>query len=171
LQKIGKVLKNFLRIMSSIQKISTDCCQVIPTEKKELEKETYGDCAICMEKLDESKNFARTNCKHAFCLTCLVRSLKDNNTCPLCRQNIEEENPKKTKSLELYDLLEVAKEEIEMFAWRDHLDAIMHFDTPQTSLKNMLKVFSVGLVRSIIAHHGEEDDEEWEVEDSDEEEE
>ena len=55
-----------------------------------------------------------------------------------------------------------------MFAWRDHLDAIMHFDTPQSSLKNMLKVFSVGLVRSIINFQNEE---EWEVEDSDEEEE
>lgn len=157
--------------MSSFQKVLTDYCQVISTEKKELEKETYGDCAICMEKLDSSKNFARTNCKHAFCLTCLVRALKDNNTCPLCRQNIEEENPKKTKTLEFEEVIEVAKEEIEMFAWRDHLDAIMHFDTPQSSLKNMLKVFSVRLVRSIIAHQGEDDDEEWEVEDSDEEEE
>lgn len=165
-----KSIKKLSRIMSSFQKIPTDCCQVISTEKKELEKETYGDCAICMEKLDASKNFATTNCKHAFCLTCLVRALKDNNTCPLCRQNIEEENPKKTKALEFEEVIEVAKEEIEMFAWRDHLDAIMHFDTPQACLKNMLKVFSVGLVRSIIAHQGEEDEEEWEVEDSDEEE-
>lgn len=154
--------------MSSFQKILTDYCQENPAAKVLVEKETYGDCAICMEKLDSSKNFARTNCKHAFCLTCLVRALKDNNTCPLCRQNIEEENPKKTKTLEFEEVIEVAKEEIEMFAWRDHLDAIMHFDTPQSSLKNMLKVFSVRLVRSIIAHQGEDDDEEWEVEDSDE---
>ena len=152
--------------MSSIQKISSDCCQVIATEKKE--KENYGDCAICMEKLDASKNFARTNCKHAFCLTCLMRSLKDNNSCPLCRANIEEEKPKTSKSLDFEEVIELAKEEIDMFAWRDHLDAIMHFDTPQSSLKNMLKVFSVGLVRSIINFQNEE---EWELEDSDEEEE
>ncbi len=69
------------------------------------------------------------------------------------------------------EVIEVAKEEIEMFGWRDHLDAIMHFDTPQASLKNMLKVFSVGLVRSIINFQNEDDEEEWEVEDSDEEEE
>lgn len=156
--------------MSSFQKISTDCCQVVHTEKKELEKESFGDCAICMEKLDAGKNFARTNCQHAFCLTCLMRALKDNNTCPLCRQNIEEENPKKKNPLEFEELIELAKEEINYFQWKDHLDAIMHFDTPQASLKNMLKVFSVGLVRSIIAHHDEDDEEEWEVEDSDEEE-
>jgi len=150
--------------MSSIQKISSDCCQVNIAEKKDLRKETYGDCAICMEKLDSSKNFATTNCKHAFCLTCLMRALKDNNTCPLCRQNIEEEKPKTSKSLDFEEVIELAKEEIDMFAWRDHLDAIMHFDTPQSSLKNMLKVFSVGLVRSIINF---QNDEELEVEDSD----
>ena len=154
--------------MSSFQKITSECCQVIATEKKDQKKESYGDCAICMEKLDSSKNFARTNCKHSFCLTCLMRALKANNTCPLCRQNIEEEKPKTGKNLLFEEVIELAKEEIDMFAWRDHLDAIMHFDTPQSSLKNMLKVFSVGLVRSIINFQNEE---EWEVEDSDEEEE
>ena len=154
--------------MSSFQKITSECCQVIATEKKDQKKESYGDCAICMEKLDSSKNFARTNCKHSFCLTCLMRALKANNTCTLCRQNIEEEKPKTGKNLLFEEVIELAKEEIDMFAWRDHLDAIMHFDTPQSSLKNMLKVFSVGLVRSIINFKNEE---EWEVEDSDEEEE
>jgi hypothetical protein len=154
--------------MSSFQKITSECCQVIATEKKDQKKESYGDCAICMEKLDSSKNFARTNCKHSFCLTCLMRALKANNTCPLCRQNIEEEKPKTSKSLDFEEVIELAKDEIDMFAWRDHLDAIMHFDTPQSSLKNMLKVFSVGLVRSIINFQNEE---EWEQEDADEEEE
>jgi len=154
--------------MSSFQKITSECCQVIATEKKDQKKESYGDCAICMEKLDSSKNFARTNCKHSFCLTCLMRALKANNTCPLCRQNIEEEKPKTSKSLDFEEVIELAKDEIDMFAWRDHLDAIMHFDTPQSSLKNMLKVFSVGLVRSIINFQNEE---EWELEDADEEEE
>lgn len=154
--------------MSSFQKISSDRSEVNITEKKELRKETYGDCAICMEKLDASKNFATTNCKHAFCLTCLMRALKDNNTCPLCRQNIEDEKPKTGKNLVFEEVIEVAKEEVDIFPWKDHLDAIMHFDTPQASLKNMLKVFSVGLVRSIIAFNNE--DEEWEVEDSDDEE-
>jgi len=142
--------------MSSFNKITNECCQVNVTEKKELEKETYGDCAICMEKLDASKNFARTNCKHAFCLTCLMRALKNNNNCPICRANIEDEKPKTNKSLDFEEVIEVAREEINMFPWKDHLDAIMHFDTPQASLKNMLKVFSVGLIRSIIIFQNEE---------------
>lgn len=153
--------------MSSFQKITSECCQVIPTEKKDQKKESYGDCAICMEKLDSSKNFARTNCKHSFCLTCLMRALKANNTCPLCRQNIEEEKPKTGKNLLFEEVIEIAKDEIELFGWRDHLDTIMHFDNPRSSVKNMLKVFSVGLVRSIINFQNEE---EWEEEDSDEEE-
>jgi hypothetical protein len=98
-----------------------------------------------------------------------MRALKDNNTCPLCRQNIEEEKPKTGKNLVFEEVIEVAKDEIEMFEWRDHLDAMMHFDTPQSALKNMLKLFSVRLVRSII--NFQNDEEEWEVEDSEDEEE
>lgn len=162
-------IKKLLRIMTSVSDYLNEYCQMSTTEKKELRKETYGDCAICMEKLDASKNFARTNCKHSFCLTCLMRALKDNNTCPLCRANIEEDKPEKGKQLEFEEAIEIAKEEIDMFAWKDHLDAIMHFDTPQSSLKNMLKVFSVGLVRSIIAFQNEDDEEDWEDSDNEDE--
>ena len=71
-------------------------------EKKELKKEhdQTDTCCICMDTLNPGKNFAKTNCQHAFCLTCLVRALKDNNTCPICRANIEEEKPIKTKGID-----------------------------------------------------------------------
>lgn len=136
------------------------------TEKKELKKEHQEDsteeCAICYETLDSKKNFARTNCKHSFCLTCLMRALKDNNTCPCCRSDIEEKKPS-SKGLDFDELVEVAKDEMQMFNWKDHLDAIMMFDNPQSSLKNMLRVFSIGLCRSIVA--AQDDEEEWESED------
>lgn len=132
-------------------------------EKRELKKEhdQTDTCCICMDTLNPGKNFAKTNCQHAFCLTCLVRALKDNNTCPICRANIEEEKPIKTKALTLMQGAEIASEELDMFPVSDHLDAIRLFDNPGSSLKSMLRVFSLGLIKSIITF--QENGEEWEV--------
>jgi len=112
-----------------------------------------------MEELDNSKNFAKTNCGHSFCLTCLVRSLKNNNTCPLCRTNIEEEKPVNPPNrVLLNDCVELIKDELDMFPYRDHVDAITMFDNPISSLKNTLRVFSLGLSKSIIDFQNQEDD-------------
>ena len=70
--------------------------------KKEPKKEHKNDpneCAICMDPLNPGKNFAKTNCGHSFCLTCLVKALKEKNTCPLCRAKIEEEKPTEKQSV------------------------------------------------------------------------
>lgn len=119
------------------------------------------DCAICMDKLDNNKNFAKTNCGHSFCLSCLVTSLKNNNKCPLCRTNIEEKKPKHVEALTLETCVELVKEEIDMFQYEDHLDTILMFDNPKACLKNMLRVYSIGLSKSIIAH--QKPDDEWEI--------
>jgi len=124
-------------------------------EKNEMNKkrEECDECAICMERLDENKNFARTNCKHSFCLTCLVRALKDNNTCPLCRTNIEDEKPTRTTKLDYREGLELVKDEIATFPLSTHLDTIMYVSrNPKRAIKHMLEVFGTELVRGIISH-------------------
>jgi hypothetical protein len=128
------------------------------------------DCAICMETLNATKNFAKTNCGHSFCLSCLVQSLKSNNVCPLCRANIEEEKPAHRDALTLDTCVELIKDEIESFQYEDHLDSIMMFDNPRASVKNMLRIYSIGLSKSIIAHQMNEDDWESAEEEEDEEE-
>lgn len=47
-------------------------------------------CAICLEEMDE-KNNCTTLCNHKFCLSCMLKSLKYKNSCPVCREiiNIE----------------------------------------------------------------------------------
>lgn len=47
------------------------------------------DCVICFEKI---KNHVITKCNHLFCDTCLITHLKENNTCPLCREICDYEN-------------------------------------------------------------------------------
>lgn len=49
-------------------------------------------CAICLNVIGES-NKAVTQCKHHFCLSCLLTNLRDRNTCPICREIIEEMRP------------------------------------------------------------------------------
>ena len=119
----------------------------------------YADeCAICMEELDNGKNFAKTNCGHSFCLSCLVRALKNNNTCPICRANIEEDRPQNPNIIKLDECVELIKDEMDMFPYREHLDAITMFDNPVSSLKSMLRVFGLGLSKSIISYQNEEDE-------------
>ena len=164
--------------MSSIEGIvGVQTSRMLPQEKVSREhahaheNKNTGECAICMEALNSNKNFAKTNCGHSFCLTCLVSSLKSNNTCPLCRANIEEERPKKIETLTLDTCVELIKEEIDMFPYEEHLASITMFDNPRSSLTHMLRVFSIGLSKSIIAQQTNEDEWESAEEEEDEEEE
>ena len=143
------------------------------TEKKELKKEScgsYGECAICMDELDGSKNFAKTNCEHSFCLTCLVKSLKNNNTCPLCRANIEDEKPTKTNALSFECGVEMIKEEMDIFNFQDHVETITMFDAPGSSLKNAMRLFGLSLIKNVIGFQNDELDMDLIDEDEDEDE-
>lgn len=47
------------------------------------------ECAICYETI-AGKNNCTTRCGHAFCLHCMIQSLKINTTCPICRNELDE---------------------------------------------------------------------------------
>lgn len=46
-----------------------------------------GSCNICFEKITEP--VMEPNCQNIFCGKCLFKWLEDNDTCPLCRTNVE----------------------------------------------------------------------------------
>tara|TARA_Y100001970_G_scaffold284537_1_gene402118 strand:+ start:665 stop:1291 length:627 start_codon:yes stop_codon:yes gene_type:complete len=52
-------------------------------------KEKKLECSICM-KTKSRDNFQRTKCNHIFCKDCLCEWLKNNSTCPNCRENLIE---------------------------------------------------------------------------------
>lgn len=45
-------------------------------------------CSICLEN-PGTKNVSITACGHKFCTSCLLKSLQKNNTCPMCRTELE----------------------------------------------------------------------------------
>lgn len=159
LQQDNAKLLKILECIDSLDETILDCVQVLAEAfiEKEKEDETSVECAICMDKLDKNKNYAKTACQHSFCLTCLTKCLKLNNTCPLCRANIEDENPPNTKALNLQDGVDLIKEEIIMINLREHVELITMFDNPVLNLKNTLRIFGLGLVKRVIEFQNDEE--------------
>lgn len=62
------------------------------------DKEIHIDtqfCSICYTSLtDVNKDISTTKCSHLFCTTCIIKSMKFNNTCPLCRTELTSPNKK-----------------------------------------------------------------------------
>ena len=46
------------------------------------------ECPICFEKI-QKYGFCTTNCKHTFCMNCMVEAMKKKKTCPLGRENMD----------------------------------------------------------------------------------
>jgi hypothetical protein len=46
------------------------------------------ECSICLEGYVKKDKIVRLNCNHVFHVTCVLPWLKNNNSCPQCRENI-----------------------------------------------------------------------------------
>lgn len=53
------------------------------------------ECPICLEEISEDKNFTVTSCGHKFHTSCLLKCIKNNNSCPFCRKELVEKEEKK----------------------------------------------------------------------------
>ena len=80
-------LKNKQKQIESI----TEKIDRIDTQIKELtnryEEILKGDCSICFSPI--SNPIMEPNCQNVFCGECLLKWLNTKNTCPLCREHIE----------------------------------------------------------------------------------
>ena len=54
-------------------------------------------CPICLEFINETKDYCVTNCKHLFHLSCILKTI--NRKCPLCRSKIEEHSEENYKNI------------------------------------------------------------------------
>lgn len=44
-----------------------------------------NQCPVCLDAIDEEKNYSVTECGHKFHTSCLAKCLHSNGKCPLCR--------------------------------------------------------------------------------------
>jgi len=71
----NKKIKELEKLLKSIEE-----------EKKE-KKESAETCAVCREECENSDKH-KTECGHVFHLGCLMPWMKNNNTCPCCREEL-----------------------------------------------------------------------------------
>ncbi len=63
-------------------------------------------CAICLLNISNVNNCI-TPCGHRFCLTCLLQSLHNLNTCPLCRSQIENKRDSKSYDISIDNIADI----------------------------------------------------------------
>ena len=56
------------------------------------------DCCICLQEFNsfEQPNVSVTKCHHFFCTSCLIKTMKYGNRCPLCRTILRSPTKKMT---------------------------------------------------------------------------
>lgn len=70
------------------------------TDNKNTQTETFRkmDCCICLQEFTsyEQPNVSITKCHHSFCTSCLIKTMKYGNKCPLCRTILRSPTKKMT---------------------------------------------------------------------------
>ena len=111
-------------------------------------------CSICFSPLTNAKiDISTTRCNHTFCTSCIIKSMKVNNTCPLCRTELTSPNRKFT--IKFNRSKRIVLEEIQYYKAyiTDHIEYLMNsieYHTNEKTLqpgikdtlhKEMLQVF------------------------------
>lgn len=152
----------------------------VDNEKEESRLSAQYTCAICLEVLClGNTNMTTTGCGHTFHFSCLLKSLRSKNLCPMCRGELEESRPKPQAPNVLTPMSaeQIITEEISYFPNAAHAHSITMSRHPKRRLKELLRVFGFTLLRSVAEYVHDEnmpvgwyDDGESEDESSDEEE-
>ena len=74
---LTRLISGEITIMPSINCLS----DVVEDEPEE--------CPVCYHTLNPTRNIAITDCGHKFCFNCIARCIKSNNSCPICRQQLD----------------------------------------------------------------------------------
>ena len=87
------------------------------------------ECAICLEEIGNT-NSCVTPCGHKFCFNCMVKALKQKDTCPMCRTALQEESDKESD--------EESDEEI-------NIENDIFFETYKNRIQQLIKFYNTGL--------------------------
>ena len=83
------------RKLSELQENQNETNQTNENVEMAMKKQKIHDnCPICLNQMQDT-NIVITTCNHRFCFKCLMDSCNIKNSCPLCRQEIEQYKQKK----------------------------------------------------------------------------
>ena len=112
-------------------------------------------CCVCLDSVCiGNTNIVRTGCGHVFHMTCLLKSLRVKNTCPMCRWELEDTRPghQVPNVLTPVSAEQIITEEISYFPNAAHTQSIMHSRHPKRRLKELLRVFGFTLLRTVAEY-------------------
>ena len=88
----------FISFCSSFMHMFNDCIKCIKYRYDKFKLKIYrvnsndnlllDECSICLERYVVNDKIINLDCRHSFHKGCLNEWLKNNNTCPQCRENI-----------------------------------------------------------------------------------
>jgi Zinc finger, C3HC4 type (RING finger) len=131
---------------------SSSCCGSTQVDQKTSETHT---CSVCLDELSIGNgNTTTTECGHTFHLSCLLKSLTQKNTCPMCRGELESERTKQLPSnvLTPTSAEQIIAEEISYFNLSPHIQSIILSRHPNRRAKEMLRVFGFTLLQSVAEY-------------------
>ena len=150
---------------SSSSSSSSSCCGATQADPKIQETHT---CSVCLDELSlGNENTTKTGCGHTFHLSCLLKSLTQKNTCPMCRGDLEDARTKQMPAniLTPVSAEQIIDEEISYFATASHTHSITLTSAPRARVnraKEMLRVFGLTLLQTVSEYvHGENMPQGW----------
>lgn len=129
--------------------------KLLKTEKKVTDLSEQHTCCVCLDSVCiGNTNIVRTGCGHVFHMTCLLKSLRVKNTCPMCRWELEDTRPghQVPNVLTPVSAEQIITEEISYFPNAAHTQSIMHSRHPKRRLKELLRVFGFTLLRTVAEY-------------------
>ena len=125
------------------------------TKEEESKISAQYTCAICLDVLClGNTNMTTTGCGHTFHFSCLLKSLRTKNLCPMCRWELEEPRPKHQAPNVLTPVSaeQIITEEISYFPNAAHAQSISMSRHPKRRLKELLRIFGFTLLRSVAEY-------------------
>ena len=102
-------------------------------------------CNICFNDISD-KNYCITSCKHKFCLSCILISIKYKNTCPCCREELITND---YTSQNTYGRTEGIRNNIGLYDFEYDNDLLIN-DNFYISIRNDILLFRIRLLENII---------------------
>lgn len=90
-------LPSLIQVSKSLLKSCKDCYNIKKINIRKIKSnddllsdllDNNRECSICLEEYNQDDKVASLTCGHNYHWKCIKLWLKENNTCPICRENI-----------------------------------------------------------------------------------